>query len=1076
MGVVAHRFVAMLAIGAVWASTGSVAAQQRQQTIVGLSFEAAPNEDLEKLEVLSGLAVGEPYRPLSVRKAVRRLYQVGRFENVYVRATTVDSGVRLRIILPPRPRIRNFNVESEVLDDSDVSTALGVDVGDDFDARSIGAWRVAVQGVLANRGYRDATVHIAYRTANREGGVDVDVKIVDGPVTRLAKVILTGRTRRPLWLLDEQIDIDSGDVLDMSAIDESIEELKAFYRRQGYLDARVELRKIRPAEPDPRGPRAEVVLHIASGPKVSVRFRGNSAVGLRTLQDDAELLQELGTGPSALAEVRERIVARYEQRGYWRVRVAPAVRETADGEKKEVLFSIREDRPSFVRQVRFPGNKLFERKQLVDTVVAAVNDSLASAAGQPGADPAVVDLIVGDVSSKDTTRSPGNEAPDPRKVYIPSAYRAAQDELADLYRAEGYQTVQVREPRVEAIEGTDLVDVVIPVRQGIQWRIGVVSFSGNRAVTPIELLNLVGLDPGRKEGQPLAFGAVEQARRAILKSYRDRGFLYAQLTDELRPMLSRGAPPWVRSSTAAAANIRQLCARAEAGGKKACEVELVFRIVEGPRVVTQDIIIKGLDRTLEGIVRNELAVSEYTILRAKDMEQTRDNLLRLGVFDIVEVRPFEEDVAQSEKDVLVELKERDPYWLELGIGASTEDGLRGSIAFGDGNLFGSALRLQLQGRLNVWLPPLLVLYNESLRNQIESFYTGFGTLGRLEYEVAAGFSYPRIPFLPRGFSAGLDMIVLRDFDPAFLENTQTITLVATYKAATRRDGRRSRIPSFQLRGNLERTDLECNSIFQAVTAGTPDIEGILNDLALQCSTNLPQTNGETDLTETFGGINFYATAGPRIIWDLRDDSLDPKSGAYFETSAFYAFGLDPDSPDYVNVDVQANFYLPLFPRLVFAVAGLGSSLIQVGPSNLEIPLNRRLFAGGRTTIRGYAEKTLLPQDTELDDNTGLPLARISTGGQTRAALKSELRFLIFQSLAISMFYDVGDLWVSGFRLETQRTIAGGRRIVRGLAMGAGLGLRVATPIGPLAIDLAVPVNRRDPGPTGVQLHFAVGSF
>ena len=36
--------------------------------------------------------------------------------------------------------------------------------------------------------------------------------------------------------------------------------------------------------------------------------------------------------------------------------------------------------------------------------------------------------------------------------------------------------------------------------------------------------------------------------------------------------------------------------------------------------------------------------------------------------------------------------------------------------------------------------------------------------------------------------------------------------------------------------------------------------------------------------------------------------------------------------------------------------------------------------------------------------------------------------------------------------------------------------RVATPIGPLSVDFAVPLNRRDPGATDPQFHFAVGAF
>ena len=1076
----------MLVALALSVATSAVAETPR---IIDVRIDAAPSEDVDQLAKLSGLTIGLPYRPLEVRKAVRRLYQLGRFENVFVRAARVRQGYRISVQLPPRQVIRAVEIESDALDDSEVLEAMQAQVGDRFDRRVVPDWTEALKTTLIREGYRTPQIKISHRMANEDGGVDVRVQVQEGPVTRLAQVILQGRLRRPVRQIEDRITIDSGDVLDLGNVDETIEAIKVYYSDAGFLDARVRLVEVRPRPSTPQ--RADVVLRIDAGSSVTIRFKGNRAVGTRALKEDAEVLKELGTGPAALAEVREQIVSRYERRGYWRVQVVPSARVTRDRDKKEVLFSIQENRPAFVRRLRFPGNQLFSDDELTDTVVQLVRDALGDADRQPGADPAVVDAIVGRVSGRGSSRAPDTSAPDPEQVYIPRAFRAAQAELADLYRAKGYQTVEVSNPIIETVPDQDVVDVAIPIRQGVRWRIGAVSFSGNERVTSIELLERAKVEFDRENGQPLAFGDIDDARRAILKHYRDLGYLYVQVTEAVLPLTDRGAAPSVarltetstRATGTTGSEVRRVCARAEAAGKANCDVELTFSIVEGPRVKTRDIIVKGAQTTWDSIIENEIELTPDEILSANDIEQTRDNLLRLGLFDLVDVRPLDGDVVGDLKDVLVEVKERDHYWLELGVGASTEDGLRGSAAFGDGNLFGSALRLQMQAGINVWLPSLLVLYDEAIRDSIADFYGRFGTLGRLEYEVAAGLLYPRIPGLPRGFSAGLDLIVLRDFDPAFLENTQTLTLLANYKdpSASLELPRR---PSFQIRGNLERTALECNTIFARNLQGSgAPIVDLLRDFALLCSTDFVDSD---DPNTTFRGTTFYLSAGPRVTWDLRDDPLNPKKGAYFEIESFYGVGLDDESPDYVNVNGRANFYLPLHPRLVFAMSILAAKLIQVGNGNRQIPLNRRLFAGGRTTIRGYAEKTLLPQDTELDPDTGLPVSDISTGGRLMAALKSELRVLLFPSLALSIFYDIGDLWEDGeFRSQTVTTFTSDGTIVgddpdlvirRALAQGAGVGLRIATPIGPLAIDLAVPVNRRDPGSSNIQLHFAVGSF
>ena len=1056
---------------------GDVArAEEPSGPIVKVRFDAAPSESLEALQDLSGLRVGQMYRPLAVRRAVRRLYQLGRFENVIVRASTTQRGVSLKIDLPPRQVLQSFEVDAgDVLDEDDILTAIKARVGGRFDARVLPKWEEALERVLLRRGYRDPAIGFGYRILNKEGRVQVQIRVAEGPVTRLRRVLLTGRTRQPVWRLEKVIGLSPGDIVDLDDIDERIEAVRAFYRSEGYLDVVVERADVRSRRsPSTRRPEADVILRIEAGPKVRVRFQGNRAVVTRSLKEDAELLQELGTGPAAMAEVRERIVGRYERRGYWRAQVAPAVRMTPNGEKKEVLFSIREGPRALVRNLTFPGNVLFDEERLTGVVVEAVRDALGDEDGRPGANAEVVSAIIGAVPPADGRRpaypQPDTSAPDPRQVYIPRSYRAAQEELADLYRAEGYQTVAVADPVVTPVVGQEAIDVAFPVDEGVRWQIAVLSFVGNDQVASTDLAELAGFELDREGGQALSFDDVENARRAIQKRYRDLGFLYVQVADELRKTAMSGLElGTVRTATAAFAEVRQSCAQAQEEGKKACDVELVFRISEGIRVRTRDVIVKGVESTWDSIVQNEIVVKAGEVLSERAMEETRDNLLRLGLFDLVDVRPLEENEIRDFKDVLVEVKERGRYWFELGIGASTEDGLRGSAAFGDGNLFGSALRFQMQAGVNIWLPPLLVLYNREIRDQIRPFYNRFGTFGRLEYEVAAGLSYPRIPGLPRGFSAGLDMIVLRDFDPAFLENTQTLTLLATYK-----DGSSSlrwpRQPSFQLRANIQRTDLECNQNLQR-ELGPNQIPGD-DDPARFCSGDI-----ESMEPAPIRGTNAYLSAGPRVIWDLRDDSLNPTTGAYFEVESFYGLGLDSASPDYVSVSGRMNVYLPLRPQVGFALSLIGERLFQIGDRNEEIPVNRRLFAGGRTTIRGYAERTLLPQDVELDEMTGDPTATISTGGQLLVALKTELRVSLFPSLALSMFYDVGDLWQDGiFRLETRERLMNGALIRRSLAQGAGVGLRVSTPIGPLAIDLAVPVNRRDPGPSSPQLHFAVGSF
>src|SRR5690606_35074534 len=50
------------------------------------------------------------------------------------------------------------------------------------------------------------------------------------------------------------------------------------------------------------------------------------------------------------------------------------------------------------------------------------------------------------------------------------------------------------------------------------------------------------------------------------------------------------------------------------------------------------------------------------------------------------------------------------------------------------------------------------------------------------------------------------------------------------------------------------------------------------------------------------GTSIYSSIGPVIRVDLRDDSLDPHAGAYFELASSVAKGLDPLSPDFLRAE------------------------------------------------------------------------------------------------------------------------------------------------------------------------------
>lgn len=113
-----------------------------------------------------------------------------------------------------------------------------------------------------------------------------------------------------------------------------------------------------------------------------------------------------------------------------------------------------------------------------------------------------------------------------------------------------------------------------------------------------------------------------------------------------------------------------------------------------------------------------------------------------------------------------------------------------------------------------------------------------------------------------------------------------------------------------------------------------------------------------------------------------------------------------------------------------------------------VPYKLRFFAGGDQSIRGYNYQSLSP----LSDKGYL------TGGQALAVVSGEYNYEVLEGLRLGVFADVGNAYDKDFNNETK--------------IGAGVGVRYASPVGQVRLDVATGVGEKD---KSVKLHFFIGT-
>jgi outer membrane translocation and assembly module TamA len=135
-----------------------------------------------------------------------------------------------------------------------------------------------------------------------------------------------------------------------------------------------------------------------------------------------------------------------------------------------------------------------------------------------------------------------------------------------------------------------------------------------------------------------------------------------------------------------------------------------------------------------------------------------------------------------------------------------------------------------------------------------------------------------------------------------------------------------------------------------------------------------------------------------------------------------------------------------------------------------VPTSQLFFSGGGTTLRGFpideaGPQSLVPFCNVLTGQTGCVNVTVPLGGRELFILNSELRFplRIMKALGGVVFYDGGNVF-SAINLNN---------FINNYSNTIGVGLRYATPIGPVRIDLGRNLNPV-PGINPTQYYITLG--
>jgi outer membrane protein insertion porin family len=217
--------------------------------------------------------------------------------------------------------------------------------------------------------------------------------------------------------------------------------------------------------------------------------------------------------------------------------------------------------------------------------------------------------------------------------------------LKKFYRSHGYMDVQIEPSAIEILPEKDGLDIEIAIAEGEQYLFDGYLFTGNTVFSEQVLKDLTVARAGAQFNQ----GKLDQDKKAVLDYYKDRAYLFAQVSPKFAHSLDK---PTMR---------------------------VRFDIEENNEIHINKIKVKGNLFTQDRVIRRELEFYPGEKIDDSRLVKSNSNLSRLGIFQRIDYS-YEPTSQPSYRDVVVNVKELPNFGnIMFGFGLSAGHGIFGNI-------------------------------------------------------------------------------------------------------------------------------------------------------------------------------------------------------------------------------------------------------------------------------------------------------------------------------------------------------------------------------------------------------------
>lgn len=439
-------------------------------------------------------------------------------------------------------------------------------------------------------------------------------------------------------------------------------------------------------------------------------------------------------------------------------------------------------------------------------------------------------------------------------------------------------------------------------------------------------------------------------------------------------------------------------------------VDVNYHITKGELVYVNRIRIKGNTRTRDKIIRREMALDETDIYDATAIKKSTSRLKRLDFFEDVSITPEPTDEDDT-MDILVDVKEKSTGTFSVGAGYSSVDSLMFMAEVSQNNFLGRGQHVAVMANI-----------------------------GGVNTQYSFKFTEPHLNDSKLSF--GFDIF---SWEHEYDDYTKSSTGVGFRFGYPIWWGWRSFASFGYENSNLSDIDDLSGYIDGDVDPDTGYVTTVDPDTGVVTITD-PETDEYTTLyptadiilkTQDINKTN-YVTFG--MAKDTRNANYNPSSGYRHVLTIKNAGGPLGGDAQYTKYEGSTSWYFPMWKDLVFHYK-LAGGFVTENETN-SLPIYERFYLGGLSTVRGFENAKI----SHIDDKTG------DRYGATNMAYQNvEVLFPIAKDAGLSgvVFFDAGHVWGG---LDEPQDYGFEDFDFGELSMGAGIGFRWMSPMGPLRLE------------------------